>query len=215
MSNSAVNKRRLNALKNAAEALHEKDPVYKRDSDRRFIVSLIIVITLALSIRLFITEPTLVDGDSMYPTLLNGERMLVEKVSLWFSEPQRGDIVICYYPGYTVSCVKRVIGLPGETVSIENGIIYINGKELEESAYWKYRGEIDLDMGEVVVPENSYIEDSEMPEVTVPERSLFVVGDNRNNSKDSRAWGVGAIPYERITGRAHFVIWPLYAARSI
>ena len=95
--------------------------------------------------------------------------------------------------------VKRVIGLPGETVSIENGIIYINGKELEESAYWKYRGEIDLDMGEVVVPENS----------------AFVVGDNRNNSKDSRAWGVGAIPYERITGRAHFVIWPLYAARSI
>lgn len=141
MSNSAVNKRRLNALKNAAEALHEKDPVYKRDSDRRFIVSLIIVITLALSIRLFITEPTLVDGESMYPTLLNGERMLVEKVSLWFSEPQRGDIVICYYPGYTVSCVKRVIGLPGETVSIENGIIYINGKELEESAYWKYRGD--------------------------------------------------------------------------
>ena len=199
MSNSAVNKRRLNALKNAAEALHEKDPVYKRDSDRRFIVSLIIVITLALSIRLFITEPTLVDGESMYPTLLNGERMLVEKVSLWFSEPQRGDIVICYYPGYTVSCVKRVIGLPGESVSIENGIIYINGKELEESAYWKYRGEIDLDMGEVVVPENS----------------AFVVGDNRNNSKDSRAWGVGAIPYERITGRAHFVIWPLYAARSI
>ena len=64
MSNSAVNKRRLNALKNAAEALHEKDPVYKRDSDRRFIVSLIIVITLALSIRLFITEPTLVDGES-------------------------------------------------------------------------------------------------------------------------------------------------------
>lgn len=73
MSNSTVNKRRLNALKNAAEALHEKDPVYKRASDRRFIVSLIIVITLALSIRLFITEPTLVDGESMYPTLLNGE----------------------------------------------------------------------------------------------------------------------------------------------
>ncbi len=199
MSSKAVNERRLNALKKSADALHEKDPVYKRDSDRRFIVSLIIVITLALSIRLFITEPTLVDGESMYPTLLNGERMFVEKVSLWFSAPKRGDIIICYYPGYTVSCVKRVIGLPGETISVQNGIIYINGEELEESAYWNDRGGIDLDMGEVVVPKNS----------------VFVVGDNRNNSKDSRTWGVGSIPYERITGRAHFVIWPLYAARSI
>ena len=132
--------------------------------------------------------------------------MLVEKVSLWFSEPQRGDIVICYYPGYTVSCVKRVIGLPGETVSIENGIIYINGKELEESAYWKYRGEIDFDM----TPN-----ETDFGPFPVPEGQYFVMGDNRNNSKDSRAWGVGAIPYERITGRAHFVIWPLYAARSI
>ena len=199
MSNSAVNKRRLNALKNAAEALHEKDPVYKRDSDRRFIVSLVIVITLALSIRLFITEPTLVDGESMYPTLLNGERMLVEKVSLWFSEPKRGDIVICYYPGYTVSCVKRVIGLPGETVSIENGIIYINGKELEESAYWKYRGEIDLDMGEVVVPENS----------------AFVVGDNRYNSHDSRAGDVGPITGDMIVGHVRSVIWPLSSIRTV
>ena len=199
MSNSAVNKRRLNALKNAAEALHEKDPVYKRDSDRRFIVSLIIVITLALSIRLFITEPVRVDGDSMWPTLKNNERLFVEKVSLWFEPPKRGEIVICYYPGYTASCVKRVIGLPGDTVSITNGILYVNGEELDESEYWNERGNIALDMGETVIPENS----------------VFVVGDNRNYSRDSRAWGVGSIPYERVAARAHYVIWPLNARRSV
>ena len=199
MSNSAVNKRRLNALKNAAEALHEKDPVYKKDSDRRFIVSLIIVITLALSIRLFITEPVRVDGDSMWPTLKNNERLFVEKVSLWFEPPKRGEIVICYYPGYTASCVKRVIGLPGDTVSITNGILYVNGEELDESEYWDERGNIALDMGETVIPENS----------------VFVVGDNRNYSRDSRAWGVGSIPYERVAARAHYVIWPLNARRSV
>ena len=199
MSNSAVNKRRLNALKNAAEALHEKDPVYKKDSDRRFIVSLIIVITLALSIRLFITEPVRVDGDSMWPTLKNNERLFVEKVSLWFEPPKRGEIVICYYPGYTASCVKRVIGLPGDTVSITNGILYVNGEELDESEYWNERGNIALDMGETVIPENS----------------VFVVGDNRNYSRDSRAWGVGSIPYERVAARAHYVIWPLNARRSV
>ncbi len=196
---AAMSKKRLNALRNAADALHEKDDAYKRDSDRHFMLSLIIVVAIAFAIRLFIAEPVRVDGESMYPTLLNDERMFVEKVSLWFSAPKRGDIVICYYPGYTVSCVKRVIGLPGDTISITDGIVYINGEELDESEYWHYRGEIDLDMGEV----------------TVPEGSVFVMGDNRNDSKDSRAWGVGAIPYERITGRAHYVIWPLSAARGI
>lgn len=199
MKSDIMPKRRLNALRRAAEALHEKDEPYKRSSDRHFMVCVVIVITLTLAFRLFITEPVRVDGESMQPTLLHGERMFVEKVSLWFSEPQRGDIVICYYPNYKDPCVKRVIALPGETISIQNGIIYINGKELEESAYWKYRGEIDLDMGDTVIPENS----------------VFVVGDNRNNSKDSRAWGVGAIPYERIIGRAHSVLWPLYAIRSL
>ncbi len=196
---AVMTKKRLNALRNAADELHEDDYAYKKYSDRHFFLSLIIVVAIAFAARLFIAEPVRVDGESMYPTLLNNERMFVEKVSLWFSEPKRGDIVICYYPGYTVSCVKRVIGLPGDTISVTDGIVYINGEELDESEYWQYRGEIDLDMGEV----------------TVPEDSVFVMGDNRNDSKDSRAWGVGAIPYERITGRAHYVIWPLSAARGI
>lgn len=135
----------------------------------------------------------------MWPPLSGNERLFVEKVSLWFEPPKRGEIVICYYPGYTASCVKRVIGLPGDTVSITNGILYVNGEELDESEYWDERGNIALDMGETVIPENS----------------VFVVGDNRNYSRDSRAWGVGSIPYERVAARAHYVIWPLNARRSV
>ena len=141
----------------------------------------------------------IIDDRGMEPTLERGDAVLCDKLALTFVSPKRGDM-LCYRAVYGGGVyMGRVVGLAGEEVAINGGSVYINGKELEESAYWKYRGEIDLDMGEVVVPENS----------------AFVVGDNRNNSKDSRAWGVGAIPYERITGRAHFVIWPLYAARSI
>ncbi len=199
MNNCTMKKERVNALRRAAEALHENDKPYKRDSDLHFVISLIIAITLALAVRMFITEPVMVDGESMMPTLLDGERMFVEKVSLWFSGPERGDIVICYYPQYTTSCVKRVIGLPGDTVAVQNGIVYINGEELDESEYWFYRGEMDFDMGETVVPENS----------------VFVMGDNRNHSMDSRTWGVGAIPYERVIGTVRYVLWPFSAFRSL
>ena len=80
-----------------------------------FLLYLLMVVLTALAIRTFLAEPVRVDGNSMYPNLLDNEHMAMEKVSLWFNPPQRGDIVICFYPGYKISCVKRVIGLPGET----------------------------------------------------------------------------------------------------
>lgn len=199
MNNCTMEKKRVDALKCAAEALHENDKPYKRDSDLRFIISLIVAVTLAFALRLFIAEPVMVDGESMMPNLLDGERMFVEKVSLYFTEPKRGDIIICYYPNYTTSCVKRVIGLPGDTVSVQDGIVYINGEELDESEYWFYRGEMDFDVGETVVPENS----------------VYVMGDNRNHSMDSRTWGVGAIPYERVIGTVRYVVWPFSSFRSV
>ena len=110
---------------------------------------IVVVVLIALTIRAFIAEPTRVDGDSMIPTLVHNEDMLVEKMTYWFSDPLRGDIVICFYPGYTESCVKRVIGLPGETVAVKDGVITINGKPIDESAYWK--GEIIGDMDPVTV----------------------------------------------------------------
>ncbi len=155
-----------------------------------FLLYILFVVLAALTIRSFIAEPIRVDGDSMIPTLVNNEDMFVEKVSYWFNDPQRGDLVICFYPGYTESCVKRVIGLPGETVEVKEGAIYIDSKKLDESAYWN---------GEII---------GDISPVTVGARQVFVVGDNRNGSKDSRNPSVGCIPYAKVVGRVIAVVYP-------
>lgn len=162
-----------------------------------FLISLAFLAVIALGIRAFLLEPVRVDGDSMAPTLLNGERMFVEKVSHWFGCPERGDIIICYYPGYTETCVKRVIATAGETVAVRDGKVYIDGAALDESAYWN--GEVLGDFGPI----------------TVPEGEVFVMGDNRNASKDSRNPSVGTIPFLEIVGRVRAVILPLGSARTV
>ena len=162
-----------------------------------FVISLMLVVLFAFALRTFIFEPVRVDGRSMLPTLENNEHMIVEKISYLFNKPQRGDIVICYYPGYKDSCVKRVIGMPGETVAVANGMIYINNEPLGESAYW-----------------GGYVNGTMMP-VLVGEDEYFVIGDNRNNSKDSRYSSVGAIPIEKIKGRVCAVAWPFKNFRIV
>lgn len=178
-------------LRERAEEQYENMRGSRVYRNAEFLLYIVIVVLTALAIRSFIAEPIRVDGDSMIPTLTNNEDMLVEKVSYWLSDPMRGDIVICYYPGYSESCVKRVIGLQGESVSISDGTIYINGAPLDESIYWT---------GEIV---------GDMDPVVVGEREVFVVGDNRNGSKDSRHPSVGCIPYSKVVGRVIAVIWPL------
>lgn len=197
MRPEGVSASEYNALSARAEQLHKKHPDCRRKDNIDFLLYLATVILVLLALRTFIGEPIQVDGPSMLPTLEDGERMLVEKVSYWFGEPQRGDIIICYYPGYEESCVKRVIGLPGETVQVVNGSILIDGSVLDERAYWR-----------------DWI-DEDMDPVTVPEDSVFVVGDNRNWSKDSRAPDVGCIPYEEIMGRAICVFWPQSGMRAL
>ena len=162
-----------------------------------FLLYVAAVMVAAFAIRAFLVEPIRVDGDSMTPTLLNGEHMLVEKMSFWTREPARGEIVICYYPGYTESCVKRVVGLPGDTVCITGGALYINGAALNESAYWD---------GVIY---------GETEQITVGRDEVFVMGDNRNGSKDSRNTSVGCIPYNKIVGRVAAVIWPVSACRNM
>ena len=177
-------------LRDHAEDQYENMRGSRSFRNVEFLLYIVAVVLVALTIRSFIAEPIRVDGDSMVPTLIHNEDMFVEKMSYWFSDQLRGDIVICFYPGYTESCVKRVIGLPGETVSVVDGAIYIDGEQLDESAYWS---------GEII---------GDMDPVTVGRREVFVVGDNRNGSKDSRNPSVGCIPYAKVVGRVVAVVYP-------
>ncbi len=191
-----LSKKELKKFRDAREELHKKDEPYRRAANSDFIIYLLTLMAVAIFIRTFIFEPVQCIGISMYPTLVGGEGMFTEKLTYTVSAPQRDDIIICRYPYHTEKCVKRVIAVPGDRISISDGAIYLNGEKLDESAYW-----------------DGYIENSEMPEVTVPERSLFVVGDNRNNSGDSRH--VGFIPYCQVKGKVRAVMTPFSQARWI
>lgn len=191
-----LSKKELGKFRDAREELHKKDEPYRRAANSDFIIYLLTLMAVAIFIRTFIFEPVQCIGISMYPTLVGGEGMFTEKLTYTVSAPQRDDIIICRYPYHTEKCVKRVIAVPGDRISISDGAIYLNGERLDESAYW-----------------DGYIEDSEMPEVTVPDKCLFVVGDNRNHSGDSRH--VGFIPYCQVKGKVRAVMTPFSQARWI
>lgn len=216
---------RKNKLASSAMAKHKGERAYKQDDSVDFWITMVIVVIAVFAFRLFVFEPIRVDGNSMFPTLHNDERMFVEKISYYFETPDRGDIVICYYPdaylkarGYTnedVTFVKRVVALPGETVEIRDGRLYVNGELLDESEY--IDGDLKDDRGDKLLDDNGnwnpYIRDNYGP-TTVPDGFVFVIGDNRNNSGDSRLGEVGPIPLNRIVGRVRGVIWPFDSLRE-
>jgi signal peptidase I len=160
------------------------------------VVLIAIALLLAFIIRTFIAEPRYIPSASMVPTLLKDDRLVVEKVSYYFHAPDFGDIVVFNPPvelqsrGYPKdqAFIKRIIGRPGDKLKITEGKVYLNGEPLEEN----YIAE---------PPE------SPMKEVKVPTGEYFVMGDNRNDSNDSRYWGF--LPKQNIIGRAVFRFWPL------
>jgi len=161
-----------------------------------WIRSILIAVILAIVIRLFLFEVFVVEGRSMYPTLHETERLMVNKIVYHFDEPQSGDIVVFeYQPGRDF--IKRVIGVAGDKVEIVDGNVYINGVKLDEP----YLPE-DLnyyDYGPVEVPTGSY----------------FVMGDYRQNSMDSRDSRVGFVSRDHLKGRAFFIFWPPWEARAV
>ncbi len=128
-----------------------------------------------------------VDGYSMEPTLHDGEFVIVNKLAYRFGSPQRGDVIVFRYPrDPEQEYIKRVIGLPGDRIRIVNGHVYVNDQLIDEP---------------YVASAPRY-----QSEWSVPEDSVFVLGDNRNNSSDSHNWG--PVPLENVIGRALFVYWP-------
>jgi len=202
--------------------IEEKNTVQENQSGAKKVFSVIkeivetvvIVLVLVILIRNVLGEPRWIPTASMRPTLIEGDRLIVEKVSRYFSSPHRGDVVVFYPPfeklgqspwdkftrlvGYfnsDTAYIKRIIGMPGDKIEIKNGsTVYINNKPLKEP-YKNEATKIECTEGMFCGP------------VKVPANSYFMMGDNRGNSQDSRFWGF--LPKERIIGRACFRFWPL------
>ncbi len=159
-----------------------------------WLLYIIIIVGAAYLIVTFVGQRTQVSGSSMETTLSDGDQLIVDKISYRFRDPKRYDIIVFPYQ-YEPNTyyIKRIIGLPGETIQIIDGYIYIDGEQLDEH----YGNELMNDPGIAAEP------------VALGEDEYFVLGDNRNNSQDSRAVNVGVIHRKDILGRAWIRIWPL------
>ncbi len=155
--------------------------------------------TLILSVVLFVginavTARVRVDGSSMEPTLNNGEFILVNKLAYKIGKPDRGDVIVFYFPrDPNQEYIKRLVGLPGDVIRVGNGSVYVNGQKINEP---------------YIAADPAYT-----GEWTVPLGHYFVLGDNRNNSYDSHNWG--PVPADYVIGKATFVYWPFKQAGLI
>jgi len=192
---------------------HKKEKVKKTLKQEIFswIWTLLAALLIASLVRMYIAEPIKVDGRSMHNTLKDGEIVLASKLDYLFGDVQRGDIVICRYPGrmegsihlgaslslnsYTLF-VKRVVALPGDVLSIHDGVLYVNGFAVPN-------------------PEHMGSLPADYPLTRLGEDEYFVIGDNRGNSRDSRSAEVGPIARDAIMGKVKCVVWPLSNIRGV
>lgn len=162
-----------------------------------WVISIVAAVVMALLIRTFIVELYIVDGPSMRPTLQHEERLVVNKFIYRLRNPEKGEILIFKYPRDTSrDFIKRVIATGGDTIEIKEGRVYVNDQMLKED----------------YILEKTR---TEYPKVTIPEGTVFVMGDNRNNSDDSRFADVGFVPLDLIKGKAVVVFWPLDNIQSL
>lgn len=153
---------------------------------------LLVVIVITFLFIKYVCQRTDVIGSSMSPTLEDGDCLIVDKITYKFREPKRYEIIIFPYRDDSGRYyVKRIIGIPGDTIQIKDGKVYVNEEELEES----YLTELTDDAGRIAEP------------LTLKDGEYFVMGDNRNNSLDSR-FDIGIVSKEEITGKICLIMWP-------
>ncbi len=179
------------------DELGHREPLRARPALLRSTLSwgrdLVLSLAIALVVILFLYQPVKVEGTSMMPSLVDQERIFINKFIYRFGlgSIERGDLVVFWFPGdQSKSYIKRVIGLPGDTIAIEEGVVFVNGQPLSEP----------------YVPEEFRDRQSRLAPFKIPPDQYFVLGDHRSSSNDSRNWG----PVHRryIYGKAVFVYWP-------
>jgi signal peptidase I len=161
----------------------------------RWLIEIVVIVAaafvLALLVQQFIVKPFAIPSPSMEPTLMEGDRVLVNRLVYHFHPPHRGDVIVFHPPGRTGSdpFIKRVVAVAGDTVAVHDGMLYLNGVAQDEPYIMEYPIEDDY------------------PETYIPEGYVWAMGDNRNNSGDSRVFG--PVSLDSIMGEAFAVYWPL------
>jgi len=169
---------------------HANAPKGWRKEAMEWMISILIAIAVVIVVNTFGFQLIRVDGTSMTPTLMDNERMFVLPMAYKINLPKHGDVVITHYPERKDNFVKRVVGLPGDVIEVHDGHLFRNGAELEES----------------YIPDGT---DGNFGPVTVPEGQVFVMGDNRNDSADSRESWVGPLNQNMLRGKVISVVWPI------
>ncbi|MFD0051125.1 signal peptidase I [Actinomycetes bacterium NPDC127524] len=172
-----------------------------------WVKALAIAVILAFVIRTYIFAPIVVDGESMMPTLQDHERIVLNKFGTKINDISRFDIVV-FHATKEKDFIKRVIGLPGDHIEYRNDTLYVNGKKYKEPYLDKYKKQMS---GEPLTADFS-LEDV-TGSTTVPKGQLFVMGDNRQNSMDSRE--IGTISVDKIVGKAGLVYWPIKEIKTV
>lgn len=178
-------------LVNAADTVKKTSGFWKELGS--WILYFLFVIAITYLIITFVGQRTKVDGHSMEPALSNGDNLIVDKLSFRFRDPQRYEVIVFpYQHAENTYYIKRIIGLPGETVQVKDGAVYINGEQLDEH----FGAEPMVNAGIAAEP------------ITLGEDEYFVLGDNRNHSSDSREPSVGVLKRDQLIGRAWVRIYP-------
>ncbi|OEG00488.1 signal peptidase I [Vulcanibacillus modesticaldus] len=165
--------------------------------------AILLAIALAYFIRSFLFSPYIVDGRSMVETLHDGERVIVNELSYRLEQPKRGDIIVFQFDENS-AYIKRVIGIPGDIVEVKDDNLYINGELVSEPYIEKKKRKLHS---------RGLILTEDVKPVKVKDGQLFVMGDNRRNSKDSREFGT--IDIDQVIGRADLVFWPIDSFRFL
>lgn len=219
-------------MDNQNENIENKPEKKGRSPVWEWVKVIIIAVCIALIINFFIIVNSVVPSGSMENTIMTGSRMIGLRLTYIFEQPSRGDVIIFKYPDDpSENFVKRIIGLPGDTVEIIDGITYVNGEELDETEYVNpnYYNELTqaLKNYDQIMETADEITKAQAEEdwedgrynwgpYEVPEESYFVMGDNRNNSSDSRYWTTtNYVPRGNILGKAIFVYFPFNRAGAI